>query len=258
MEFVFGALALLFVLFVVYGCVLTVRAVRAMRRGVERTGAQVRRTVEETTLKARAAQPGAVGEVARVRLGLRSSVDNTRRALELGVAEDPSLRESLALLDQLHEHARQLDRELRVLMEREPDRARIADRLPAARERADRIRESADSLRFAAQERASQHGADGLDALREQIQMESVALRHWEKPTTGGEPDDHTTRPASSGGPAPGAAAEAPATEGAEPRPAELGDRRRNGAGADGARWIDDLSLGGARSDSRSDPHGTS
>lgn len=224
MELVFGALALLFTLFVVLGVVVTLRVVRAVRRGVERTGVQVRRTVEETTLKARGAQPGPVGEAARLRLQLRSSIDGTRQVLEAGVASDPSLRESLTLLDQLHEHARQLDGELRTLMEGEPDRARLAERLPEARERSASIRESADALRSAAQERASRHGAEGLDALRQQIDIESGALRHWEGAGQGGHPAGSAT--AGAEGPRSGADASEAARSGeadgfAGPRGAE-------------------------------------
>ncbi|MFG3257967.1 hypothetical protein [Streptomyces sp. NPDC048172] len=180
MEFVIGLVAVLFVLFVVLGAVVTVRAVRAVKRGVERTGTQVRNTVEETSLKARSMQPGPVGEVARVRLELRSSIDSTRRALETAASDDPSLQEAVGLLDRLHDHARQLDGELRVLMEREPDRARVAERLPDARERMTAIKESADSLRFAAQDRARRSSPEELASLREQIEIESGALRHWE------------------------------------------------------------------------------
>ncbi|GAA3656477.1 hypothetical protein ACG5V6_15935 [Streptomyces chitinivorans] len=186
MEFVIGLLAFLFVLFVVLGAIATVKTVRAVRRGVERTGQQVRRTVEETTLKARSAQPGPVGELARVRLELRGSLDSTRRALEAGARHDPSLSEAAGLLDRLDEHARQLDGELRLLMEREPDRGRIAARIPDARERAERIRASADSLRFAAQDRARRHDEDGLTALSEQIEIEAGALRHWTDPASEG------------------------------------------------------------------------
>ncbi|MCT2590406.1 hypothetical protein LHJ74_10860 [Streptomyces sp. N2-109] len=185
MEFVIGVLALLVVVCVTLGVVAAVKTVRAVKRGVERTGAQVRRTVEETTLKARTAQPGAVGEVARVRMELRSSIDSTRRALEAGADGDPSLREALGLLDRLHDHARQLDGELRLLMEREPDRVRIAERLPEVRKRVSTIRESADSLRFAAQDRAHQFDAEGLTSLREQIEIESGALRGWQEPSGG-------------------------------------------------------------------------
>ncbi|RCG15108.1 hypothetical protein DQ392_26680 [Streptomyces reniochalinae] len=161
------------------GTVVTVRGVRAVKRGVERTGVQVRRTVEETTLKARSAQPGPIGEAARIRLELRNSIDGTRAALESGARDDPGLSDAVHLLDRLHEHARQLDGELRLLMEHEPDRTRFSGRLQDARERMRRIKESADSLRFAAQDRARQFDAEGLDALRNQIDIESGALRHW-------------------------------------------------------------------------------
>ncbi|MFP8962124.1 hypothetical protein ACLIYP_16440 [Streptomyces nanhaiensis] len=205
MEFVIGLLAFLFVLFVVLGAIATVKTVRAVRRGVERTGQQVRRTVEETTLKARSAQPGPMGELARVRLELRTSLDSTRRALETGIRHDPSLSEAAGLLDRLEEHARQLDGELRLLMEREPDRGRIAARLPDARERAGRIRASADSLRFAAQDRARRHDEDGLAALSEQIEIEAGALRHWTAPAPAPEATSDTAPDTASETAAPGA-----------------------------------------------------
>ena len=228
MEFVFGALALLFTLFVVLGVIVTLRVVRTVRRGVERTGVQVRRAVEETTLKARSAQPGPVGDAARVRLQLRSSIDSTRQVLEAGVATDPSLRESLTLLDQLQEHASQLDGELRTLMEREPDRARLAERLPEARERSAGIRESADALRLAAQERARRYDADGLDTLRQQIDIESGALRHWETSgALGAQPAGPTAAPAD-GTAGPPAGADIPGTERDTDTGDVAGSRRAN------------------------------
>ncbi|WP_199185871.1 hypothetical protein [Streptomyces carminius] len=184
MEFVIGLVALLVVLFVTVGTIAAVKTARAVKRGVERAGVQARRTVEDTALKARGAQPGPVGELARLRLELRSSLDSTRRALETGMRHDPSLSESAGLLDRLDEHARQLDGELRLLMDREPDRSRIAARLPEARERAQRIRSSADSLRFAAQDRAQRYDEDELAALSQQIELEAGALRHWTEPDT--------------------------------------------------------------------------
>lgn len=225
MAFVIGVLALLVVVCVALGIVATVRTVRAVKRGVERTGAQVRRTVEETTLKARTAQPGPVGEIARVRMELRSSIDSTRRALEAGAADDPSLREALSLLDRLHDHARQLDGELRLLMEGEPDRARIAERLPDVRKRVGTIRESADSLRFAAQERAQQFDAEGLAALRAQIEIESGALRTWQQAVAPeGERRPRLTKPAETAGvEAPGA----DALERPEPEPSVAPEKRR-------------------------------
>lgn len=182
MEFVIWALVVLFVLFTTLGVIVTVKTARAVRRGVERTSSQVRRTVEDTALKARTAQPGPVGEAARIRLELRTSLDSTRAALTAGASDDPALREASALLDQLQGHARQLDGELRLLMEREPDRDRIAARLPDARERAAALKKSADSLRFAAQDRAHHYDEDGLTALRDQIEIESGALRGYREP----------------------------------------------------------------------------
>nr|WP_240979697.1 hypothetical protein [Streptomyces sp. HNM0574] len=193
-------------MFVSVGAFVTVKTVRAVKRGVERTGTEVRQTVEETSLRARGFQAGPVGELARTRLELRTSIDSTRRALEAGASTDPSLQESLGLLDRLHEHARELDGELRQLMEREPDKARVAQQLPEARERVARIKESADSLRFAAQDRARRNSADSLDALRDQIEIESGALRHWEREGTAapGGQDQHGASGGSgdAGGPA--------------------------------------------------------
>ncbi|MBB1243330.1 hypothetical protein GL263_07090 [Streptomyces durbertensis] len=171
------ALIMLFVMtFVV---IAVVRAARAVGRGVERAGEQVRRGIDETSIRVRAAQPGAVGQAARLRLELRGSVDTARAELTASARQDSSLREALTLLDQLHDHARVLDRELGALTEREPDRVRIAERLPELRERAQEIRQSADALRFAAQDRARRHHSEGLAALREQIDIETGALRHW-------------------------------------------------------------------------------
>ncbi len=81
-------------------------------------------------------------------------------------------------MDRLRKHAHDLDDELR-LMEREPDKVRIATRLPGLRERADRITHSADSLRWAAQDRARQFDDDDLASLGRQIEVEAGALRHW-------------------------------------------------------------------------------
>ncbi|WP_019546244.1 hypothetical protein [Streptomyces sulphureus] len=181
-ELVVTVLVLLFVLCVVVGGVVAFRVARAVSRGVERTGVQVRRGVEEAGLKAKAAQPGAVGQVARARLELRSSIDGTRRYLEASVARDPELRESLGLLDRLHTHARELDGELQMLADG-AGRARVAERLPDVQARVERVVQSAESLRSAAADRAQRFDAEGLDSLHSQIEMESGALRHWEQGT---------------------------------------------------------------------------
>ncbi|UGY91395.1 hypothetical protein [Streptomyces gobiensis] len=182
MEIAAVLVGLLFLLFVTLGVVAAVKAVRAVGRGVERAGLEVRRSIDGTALKAKSAQPGPVGQVARARLELRSSIDSTRRELAAAAVHDPSLSEAMGLLDRLHDHARVVDRELGALMDREPDKARIAARLPEVQERVAGIKQSADSLRHAAQDRAQRYDAEELAALREQIEIESGALRHWTPP----------------------------------------------------------------------------
>ncbi|WP_228046710.1 hypothetical protein [Streptomyces justiciae] len=171
--------ALLFILFLVLGAYATVKAVGAAKRGVDRTITQARRTVEDHTLRAKSmVQPGPAGEVAQLRLKLRTSMRATQDALHAGVAEDESLKESLALFERLSAHGHELDGELRRL-ESEPDRATLAERLPALRERTETITRSADSLRWAARDRARRFADDDLDSLSTQIDMEAGALRHW-------------------------------------------------------------------------------
>lgn len=187
MEAVIAVVALLFLLFLAVGAYATVKVVGAARRGVDRTITQARRTVEDTTLRARTlAQPGAVGELAQLRLKLRTSMRATQDALRAGVAEDASLHESLALFRRLSAHGHELDDELKRL-EREPDRIELSQRLPALRERTEQIVKGADSLRWAARDRANKFADEDLDLLREQIDMETGALRHWTAPPT----DDH-------------------------------------------------------------------
>ncbi|MFJ2903120.1 SPOR domain-containing protein [Streptomyces sp. NPDC091279] len=179
MEAVIGVLGLLFVLFVVLGGYAVVKAVGAASRGVDRTITQARRTVEDHTLRAKSfAQPGAAGELAQLRLRLRTSMRATQDALHAGVAQDESLKESLGLFERLSAHGHELDDELRRL-ESEPDRVRLAERLPGLRERTVRVIDSADSLRWAALDRAQRFADDDLDSLSAQIDVEAGALRHW-------------------------------------------------------------------------------
>ncbi|WP_322973440.1 hypothetical protein [Actinacidiphila soli] len=179
MEIAVAVILLLFASFVTLGVVATVKTVRAVKRGVERTGLQARRMVEDTTLRARSyAQPGPAGQLAELRLSLRTSIVSTREALESEAVSDPSLTEAVGLLTRLRGHAKQLDGELR-LLEREPDRGRIAARLPELEERTRRITHSADSLRWAAQDRARQFADDDLAALGRDVDVEAGALRHW-------------------------------------------------------------------------------
>jgi hypothetical protein len=168
-------LALSVVMFAVF-VALVVRGVRAARRGIERARREVRRTVSDAALSARSAQPGVMGELARTRRELRASVESARGALTGG---DPALGEAMALFRQLDGHFRHVDGELGTLMTGEPDRARVAARLPELRQRAERIGRSADALRFAAQDRARRHDEEGLEALHRQIDLEAEALRHW-------------------------------------------------------------------------------
>ena len=186
MEVVLTVVALLFVLCVVLGAYATVKAVGAAKRGVDRTIAQARRTVEDTTLRAKTfAQPGPAGELAQLRLKLRTTMRATQDALHGGVTEDESLKESLDLFKRLSAHGFELDADLRRL-EAEPDRRTMASRLPELRERTERITQSAASLRWAAHDRARRFAEDDLDALSAQIDVEAGALRHWveEPPTT--------------------------------------------------------------------------
>ncbi|MFD5030038.1 hypothetical protein ACFVWX_26205 [Streptomyces sp. NPDC058220] len=191
MEVAIIILALLFVTFVALGIYVSVKAVGAARRGVDRTISQARRTVEDTTLRARSiGQLGVPGQLAQLRLKLRTSMRATQDALQAGAAEDASLSESIALFQRLSAHGRELDDELRQL-ERDPDRARIADRLQELRERTERITHSADSLRWAARDRARKFAEDDLSSLSAQIDVESGALRHWST----AEPEQDTAWP---------------------------------------------------------------
>ncbi|MET9565038.1 hypothetical protein [Streptomyces tauricus] len=201
MEAVVAIVAVIFLLFVALGIYATVKVVGAAKRGVDRTVAQARRTVEDSTLKAKTfAQPGALGQLAQLRLSLRTSMRATQEALQAGVGEDESLKESLALFDRLSAHGHELDSELKRL-EREPDRARLAERLPALRERTEQITKSADALRWAARDRAQRFGGDDLDSLSTQIDMEAGALRHWTTEPSPTRPSDPS--PTGTSGPSP-------------------------------------------------------
>ncbi|QDY76686.1 hypothetical protein [Streptomyces qinzhouensis] len=198
MEAAILILALLFVAFVALGAYVSMKAVRAAKRGVERTVTQARRTVEDTTLRAKSmGQLGVAGELAQLRLSLRTSMRATQDALRAGVAEDASLTESLALFDRLSAHGHELDEELRRL-EREPDKATVSTKLPDLRERVEKIVHSAESLRWAARDRAQRFADDDLDTLSAQIDMEAGALRHWtDSAEAGGAPESTASAAAS-------------------------------------------------------------
>ncbi|MFD7032136.1 hypothetical protein ACFWAR_29320 [Streptomyces sp. NPDC059917] len=174
------ALMVLFT-FLGLGVWVTVKVVGAAKRGVDRTITQARRTVEDTSLKARSfGQVGVVGALAQMRLDLRMSMRSTQQALYQGVQTDASLRESIGLFERLSAHGHELDDELKRL-EQEPDKKRIADRLPELRERAERVVQASDSLRWAARDRARKFAEDDLSVLSAQIEVESGALRDWSR-----------------------------------------------------------------------------
>ncbi|MFJ2721799.1 hypothetical protein [Streptomyces sp. NPDC087437] len=217
METVVTVLVLLFAVFVVLGAYAAVKVVGAAKRSVDRTITQARRTVEDHTLRAKSfTQPGPGGELAQLRLTLRTSMRATQDALYAGVHEDESLKESIALFERLSVHGRELEGDLKRL-EADPDRTTLTERLPVLRERTRRITESADSLRWAARDRARRFADDDLDTLSAQIDVEAGALRHWTKtepaePPTETEPSGPTTGPP--------AAAEDPRTRHGAPRQA--------------------------------------
>ncbi|MET9917072.1 hypothetical protein ACFV1C_14485 [Streptomyces sp. NPDC059605] len=226
MEAVILILGLLFFAFVALGVYAGIKAVGAAKRGVDRTITQARRTVEETTLRAKSyGQSGVGAELAQLRLALRTSMRATQEALQRGAVEDASLAESLSLFQRLSSHGRELDEELKRL-EREPDRATVASLLPGLKQRTERITHSADSLRWAARDRARRFVDDDLDALNAQIDMEAGALRHWtteddEPARQQGRSQDETGPQdrQGKGGPADGTAARA--ITGPDPRRAE-------------------------------------
>ncbi|MFF9980735.1 hypothetical protein [Streptomyces erythrochromogenes] len=181
MEAALIIFALMLLTFVGLGAYLTVKAVGAAKRGVERTVAQARRSVEDTTLRAKSfGQVGVAGALAQLRLDLRTSMRATQQALAEGAQADASLRESLALFERLSAHGHELDGELKRL-EQEPDRQRTGELLPDLRERAAKIIQAADSLRWAARDRARRFAEDDISLLSEQIEMESGALRDWSR-----------------------------------------------------------------------------
>nr|WP_202036115.1 hypothetical protein [Streptomyces mexicanus] len=216
----------------VLGAYAAVKAVTAAKRGVDRTIGQARRAVEDHTLRAKSlVQPGPAGELAELRLSLRTSMRATQDALYTGVAEDESLKESVALFERLSAHGHELDAELKRL-ESEPNRATLAERLPALRERTRRITQSADSLRWAARDRARHFAEDDLNALSAQIDVEADALRHWTTPQPSTAPPPWPGPPATGTDPRTGTERqpERPHTAtnshaGSRPRPPPTGSR---------------------------------
>lgn len=194
MEIFLAVVALSFAAMITLSVVAVVRTKRAVQRRLERHVPQARRFLEDTALRARRlAQPGPVGQLAELRLSLRTSVDSTRSLLEAASTRDTSLSEALRLCARLDQHAQLLDGELK-LLERESDKARVEKRLPGLRERAQRITHSADSLRWAAQDRARRFADDELAELSQECEIEAGALRHWTETRVAG-PSSHKRIP---------------------------------------------------------------
>ncbi|WP_329385697.1 hypothetical protein OG625_26025 [Streptomyces sp. NBC_01351] len=174
------ALMVLFA-FLGLGAYATVKVVKATKRGVDRTITQARRTVEDTTLRAKSlGQIGVTASLAQLRIDLRTSMRSTQQALHDGVRADASLKESIGLFERLSAHGHELDDEMKRL-EQEPDRKRTADLLPDLRERTAKITQAAESLRWAARDRARRFAEDDLSVLSAQIEVESGALRDWSR-----------------------------------------------------------------------------
>jgi hypothetical protein len=234
-EAVIAVLGLLFVLALVLGVYATVKAVGAAKRSVDRGITQARRTVEDQTLRAKSfVQMGPAGELAQLRLKLRTSMRATQDALHAGVAEDGSLKESLALFERLSAHGFELDGELRRL-EAEPDRATLAERLPTLRERTERIVRSAESLRWAARDRAHRFADDDLDSLSAQIDVEAGALRHWTETEPAAAPPPWPEAPATDAPAARQSWAETPETS-ETPGPSQTPQSSRQGQAEESAR----------------------
>ncbi|MFF8769219.1 hypothetical protein [Kitasatospora sp. NPDC015120] len=204
-----------------------IKAARTVGEKMERQEAKARRAVENVTLKAKTyTQTGPQGQISAVRLRLRTSLDGTRQVLQGAVGQDGQLGESLALLARLDAHAAELDGELRML-EREPDAGRVAAKLPELRERAERITHSAETMRWAAQDRMHRFAEDELGRLSQECEDEAGALRHWDAaPGAGG-----------GAGGASGASGSAGASAGASgASAASAGASGASGASAGGAR----------------------
>ncbi|MCF3963832.1 hypothetical protein [Streptomyces fuscigenes] len=179
MEAVLLIVLLLFVAAVLVGGYVTVKAVGAAKRGVDRTISQARRSVEDTTLRAKSfGQPGLPGELAQLRLRLRTSMRATQDVLHAAAPADESLAESVRLFERLSAHGQELESRLKQA-ERDPDRAGVGARLPELRERTEQVTRAADSLRWAIGDRVRRSSEDDLSALSTDIVMESEALRHW-------------------------------------------------------------------------------
>lgn len=170
-----GVLAVLVLVGVLVG--LVTMAKRAVRRRIDRHAPRVRGLVEDAAAKARSyTLTGGAAEAERMRAHVRRSLDQTRRVLEAGYAQDRQLFDAVALLRRLESFGKALDTDLKLVL-REPDHERVGRELPALKERADRIEHAAASLRWAVQDRERHLGADELEELGGEVEREAAALR---------------------------------------------------------------------------------
>ncbi len=175
MEAVIAVFALLFVLFVVLGVYATVKVVGAAKRGVDRghhPGPPHGRGPHPAGQVLRPARRRP-GELAQLRLKLRTSMRATQDALHAAVAEDESLKESLGLFQRLSAHGHELDAELQAPGVRAGPRHARPSGCPDCASAPSASRTSADSLRWAARDRARRFADDDLDTLSAQIDVEA-------------------------------------------------------------------------------------
>jgi hypothetical protein len=153
---------------------LVVCALRGLHRRVRAVGGRAR-------LAARAYGVGPVSEVARLRREMGRSLAGARRALAAARAVHSPVGDAPSLLARLELAATSVDAELQML-EAQPDRLRIAARLPGPRSRAEAIRSSAAHLVEGLLAAAS-HDGDELSLLQAACAVEAEALRSSARPS---------------------------------------------------------------------------
>ena len=180
MEAVIAVVALLFVLFVALGAYATVKVVGAAKRGVDRTITQARRTVEDHTLRARVLRPAGPGRGAGPAPAEAAHLDaghpggaaggRGRGRVPQGVPRPSSSASARTAASWTTNSS---------AWSPSPTGPRSPSGCPTLRERTERVIKSADSLRWAARDRARRFADDDLDTLSAQIDVEAGALRHW-------------------------------------------------------------------------------
>ncbi len=175
-EAVITVIALLFLLFVVLGAYATVKVIGAAKRGVDRT-------ISRPAARSRTPPCVPRPSLSRARRG-RSPL--TLRTSMRATQDAPAPRRGRGRVPEGVPGAVRATQCARARAGRRAEapgeRSRTRGRSPRGselRERTERITQSADSLRWAARDRARRFAADDLDSLSEQIDVEAGALRHW-------------------------------------------------------------------------------